>query len=80
MEDNQGCIHMAKAQGNHKRVKHLDLKIHFVRQAVEAGTVVLQYIPTNDQLADMFTKALPKQRFEVLRNKIIPKKLGRPAE
>ena len=71
MEDNQGCIHMAKAQGNHKRVKHLDLKIHFVRQAVEAGTVVLQYIPTNDQLADMFTKALPKQRFEVLRNKIM---------
>ena len=71
MEDNQGCIHMAKAQGNHKRVKHLDLKVHFVRQAVDAGTVVLDYISTNDQLADTFTKALPRQRFIQLRNKIL---------
>ena len=71
MEDNQGCIHMAKAQGNHKRVKHLDLKTHFIRQAVDAGTATLQYVPTNDQLADALTKALPRQRFELLRNKMM---------
>jgi hypothetical protein len=71
MEDNQGCIHMAKAQGNHKRVKHLDLKTHFIRQAVDAGTVTLKHVPTNDQLADALTKALPRQRFELLRNKMM---------
>ena len=71
MEDNQGCIGMAKAQGNHKRVKHLDLKLHFVRQAQDENIVTLKYVPTKDQLADALTKALPKQRFQDLRNKIM---------
>jgi hypothetical protein len=68
-EDNSGTIFMSKAQGNHKRMKHLDLKVHFVREACEAKLVELKYINTKDQAADMMTKPLGGPQLRKLRAK-----------
>ena len=69
-EDNQGSIALAKNQEFHKRTKHIDIRYHFVREKVEDGQVVLQYISTTDMLADLMTKPITAVQFEVLRNKI----------
>jgi methyl coenzyme M reductase subunit D len=62
---------MTKNQVFHKRTKHIDVKYHFVRERVETGEIKVEYIPTDQQLADIFTKPLQKQRFETLRDKIM---------
>ena len=70
-EDNQGAIAMAKNPFGHKRTKHIiDIKHHFIREVVHAGTVTLEYCPTSQMIADILTKPLPKQKFESLREKL----------
>ena len=69
-EDNQGAIAMAKNPVGHKRTKHIDIKHHFIREAVRAGTVTLEYCPTSQMIADILTKPLPKLQFESLREKL----------
>ena len=56
--DNQGAIALAKHSGFHKRTKHIKLRFNFVREAVKDNTINLLYCPTNENIADMFTKAL----------------------
>ena len=54
-EDNQGYIALVKNLEFHKRTKHIDIRYHFVRNKVEDGHVVLQYISTTDMLAGLMT-------------------------
>lgn len=61
--DNQSTIRLAKNPEFHKRTKHIDLRFHYVREKVEAKEIVVKYVPTGSQLADILTKALPKERF-----------------
>uniref|UniRef100_H3HA27 Integrase catalytic domain-containing protein n=1 Tax=Phytophthora ramorum TaxID=164328 RepID=H3HA27_PHYRM len=68
-EDNQGSIALAKNPQFHKRTKHIDIRYHFVREKVEDGQVVLQYVSTTDMLADIMTKAIAAVQFSVLRTK-----------
>nr|GEX94129.1 retrovirus-related Pol polyprotein from transposon TNT 1-94 [Tanacetum cinerariifolium] len=48
------------------RSKHIDIRHHFIREQVEKGVVELYFVTTDYQLADIFTKALPRERFEFL--------------
>ncbi|GJU27491.1 hypothetical protein Tco_1166112 [Tanacetum coccineum] len=50
----------------HSRSKHIDIRHHFIREQVEKGVVELYFVTTDYQLANIFTKALPKERFEFL--------------
>ena len=70
-EDNQGCIALSKNHIHHKRTKHINIKYHFVREKVESKEVILEYIPTQYQLADLLTKPLPNNRHSMLRNKVL---------
>ena len=56
--DNQGAIALAQNPVNHQRTKHIDIKYHFIRQAIAAGQVIVEYVGTDANIADMFTKAL----------------------
>ena len=69
-EDNQGAIFMAKNPVFHKRTKHVQIRYHFVREAVERGIIALEYCRTNEMLADSCTKALARDQFEKLRGGI----------
>ena len=51
----------------HDKTKHFKIKFHAIRQMQQEGEVEIQYCSTDDQLADIFTKSLPKVRFETLR-------------
>ena len=51
----------------YKRTKHVQIRYHFVREAVEQGTITLEYCRTDDMLADSFTKALARDHVEKLR-------------
>ena len=63
LEDNQSCIYLSRNPGDFNKSKHIDTKYHFVREQVEAGTVVLKKIDTKDNLADVFTKPLTRNQF-----------------
>ena len=64
--DNQGVIALAKDNKFHSRTKHIDLRYHFIREAVEEGKIKMEYVPTSKNVADIFTKALPRPKFEDL--------------
>ena len=61
--DNQGAIALSKDNKFHLRTKHIDVRYHFIREAVEDGKVSVVYIPTDDNPADIFTKPLAKTKF-----------------
>nr|GFC23426.1 retrovirus-related Pol polyprotein from transposon TNT 1-94 [Tanacetum cinerariifolium] len=50
----------------HSRSKHIDTRHHFIREQVEKVMVELYFVTSDYQLADIFTKALPRERFEFL--------------
>ena len=65
-EDNQEAIAMAKNAAVHARTKHIDIRYHFVREGVQNGTITLKYVATDEMIADILTKPLPKHPFEKL--------------
>ena len=66
-EDNQSTICLAKNQQVHGRTKHIDIKYHFVRDLVEAGRIKVEYCASENMIADILTKGLRINRFEMLR-------------
>ncbi len=66
MEDNQSAMKLAELERIDDRSKHFDIKYRHVRDTVRSGLVNLKYIKTEDQLADMMTKGLPKVKFHTL--------------
>ena len=67
-ENNQSAIAMAKNPQCHGKGKHIAIKNHFVRELVDGGSVQIAYIPTEDMVADIFTKGLPADKFNKFRS------------
>lgn len=65
--DNMSAIRLVKNPEFHKRTKHIDVRYHFIREKFNEGLFDLQHVSTNEMIADIFTKALPRVRFEALR-------------
>nr|GEV39209.1 integrase, catalytic region, zinc finger, CCHC-type, peptidase aspartic, catalytic [Tanacetum cinerariifolium] len=64
--DNQSAIALCCNSVQHSRSKHIDICHHFIKEQVERRIVELYFVETKYQLADIFTKALPRERFETL--------------
>ena len=64
--DNRSAIPLAKDNTFHPRTKHIDIRYHFIREAVDNRNIALEYRRTEDMPADLFTKALPSAKLEHL--------------
>ncbi|GJT37524.1 retrovirus-related pol polyprotein from transposon TNT 1-94 [Tanacetum coccineum] len=68
--DNKSAIALCCNNVQHSRAKHIDIHYHFIKEQVENGIVELYFIRTEYQLADIFTKPLPRERFNFLIDKL----------
>ncbi|GJT41540.1 retrovirus-related pol polyprotein from transposon TNT 1-94 [Tanacetum coccineum] len=68
--DNKGAIALCCNNVQHSRSKHIDIRFHFIKEHVKNGVIELYFVNTEYQLADIFTKALAKERIEFLINKL----------
>nr|GEX97568.1 retrovirus-related Pol polyprotein from transposon TNT 1-94 [Tanacetum cinerariifolium] len=64
--DSKSAIAISCNPVQHSKTKHIDIQYHFIKEHVEKGAVELYFIGTEYQLVDLFTKALPKERFDYL--------------
>ena len=66
-EDKNSCIELVKCPKLRPRTKHIGLEYHHFRSKVKSGLISVQRVNTENQVADIFTKALPEAQFIKLR-------------
>jgi len=62
--DNTSSSNIFKNPCQHKRTKHIDIRHHFLRDNVEKGLISMNFYTTENQITDIFTKALSREQFE----------------
>ena len=62
--DNKVAISISHNPVQHDKTKHIEVDRHFIKEKIEKGIICMTYIPTREQLADIFTKGLQKSTFE----------------
>ena len=62
--DNKVAISIAHNPILHDRTKHVEVDKHFIKEKIEGGLVCMIYVPTEDQIADLLMKGLPKKQFD----------------
>ncbi|KAD2197633.1 hypothetical protein E3N88_41661 [Mikania micrantha] len=68
--DNLGATYLSRNPVFHARTKHIEVDYHTVRERVARGQLMVRFISTKDQIADIFTKPLPTDRFALLKTKL----------
>ena len=61
--DNTSAINLTKNPIHHSRTKHIDIRHHFIREHVQNCHITLEFVSSNNQLADIFTKPLSEESF-----------------
>nr|GFA44283.1 copia protein [Tanacetum cinerariifolium] len=69
--DSKSVIAISCNPVQHSRTKHIAVRYHFIKEHVEKGTIELYFVKTDYQLADIFTKALPTDRFNYLVRRLV---------
>ena len=64
--DNRGAIALTKNTKDHGKVKHIDIRHHYIRELLQSGAVTFEQVPSTDNLADLFTKSLPRDHHHQL--------------
>ena len=68
--DNKATISLIKNPILHDKSKHIEIRFHYIRECAVRGFIKIDFIQTEEQLGDIFTKSLARVRFKELRSKI----------
>ena len=68
--DNKSCIKLTKNLLFHDKSKHIEISYHFIHDCVQRGVVKLEYVTTDEQVADILTKSLPQGKHVFFRDKM----------
>ncbi len=68
--DNKAAINISHNPVQHDRTKHVEIDRHFIKEKVEDGSICMTYVPTKEQVADVFTKGLSQQVFDDIVSKL----------
>ena len=66
--DNQAAIRICKNPVQHSKTKHIDIKVHFIRDCYDRKLITMEEVHTDNNVADLFTKPFGKSRFDILVN------------
>ena len=69
--DNRGALFLAENLVFHARTKHIEFDVHFVREKVLSKEVEVRFFPSEEQMADVFIKALNTPSFDYFRDKLV---------
>jgi hypothetical protein len=78
--DNISAVYMPANPVHHRRTKHVELDVHFVREKVALGQFKVVHVPTQHQFADIMTKGLPTVLFEEFRDSLSIKHIDASTE
>ena len=80
--DNRSAIDLSYNPEHHARTKHIDRRHYFIRECVEDGKLRVPFVPTDENVADFFTKPLLGKQFFNLRDKVmnVPRGSSRPTD
>ena len=70
LSDNQSCIKMTENPVFHDRLKHIEIRYHYIHDMVQRGALKLLYVSTDEQVVDVLTKRLSRVKFEHFRDKL----------
>eukprot|EP00253_Pinus_taeda_P019211 PITA_19211 len=68
--DNQSTLKFCRDPVQRQRTKHIEIHMHFIRELIHDGIIDLQYCPSSEQIADIFTKTFIEQKFRFLRDRL----------
>lgn len=68
--DNTSVVNLTKNPMMHSKTKHIPIKYHFLHEQVAEQNIIFEYINTKEHIFDIFTKPLPREAFEHLRQKM----------
>jgi hypothetical protein len=68
--DNQSCVKLSENPVFHDKLKHIEIKYHYIRDMVQRKAVHVQYLSTHEQVADVFTKPLARTKFEYFHERL----------
>ena len=68
--DNISAINLTKNSILHSRIKHIEVRYYFIRDHMQNNDIMLEFVPTENQIVDIFTKPLNEERFCIIRKQL----------
>jgi hypothetical protein len=68
--DNKPTINISKNSVMHSKMNNIPIKYHFLREQIAENNIKVEYVGTKEQVADIFTKPLPREAFEYLHQRL----------